>query len=377
MGKVFDLSKVMKNVTKKMPSVSLGKLEPKVWLSSGCYALNWLLTKDFKKAFPLEGFMNMLAGASSSGKSYICSGNVVKDALSKGINVLLIDTEFRLDDEWLRNIGIDVDSPLLTLCRTKVLQEIMTSVKNVTDEYQATYEGVDFDDQPGMLIVIDSLGAIFSADELDRMGDGNLSMTDGMRRAQDITKMTNSLSYNIAGKKIGLMMTNHVYASGDMYTDDKIPGGQKLVFLNTQILQMNKGKLKAADVEGDKIEDAKDSEVVGIRSICRVYKSNWNKSSERIEVQIPYDKGMNPYSGLFDLLKARKILKDGEKANTYTYNSLLDGSVVFANKRRKEITNEDYDRIMDDYAIAKESGKLLDLVITKEISESPVKTEEK
>ena len=62
--KPFDLSKVMKNVTKKMPSVSLGKLEPKVWLSSGCYALNWLLTKDFKKAFPLEGFMNMLAGAS-------------------------------------------------------------------------------------------------------------------------------------------------------------------------------------------------------------------------------------------------------------------------------------------------------------------------
>ena len=109
----------------------------------------------------------------------------------------------------------------------------------------------------------------------------------------------------------------------------------------------------------------------------KVYKSNWNKPADKIEVQIPYDRGLNPYSGMFDLLKGRKIIRDGEKANTYTYNSLLDGSVVFANKRRKEITNEDYDRIMDDYAIAKESGKLLDLVITKEISESPVKNEEK
>ena len=60
--KPFDLSKLRKNITKNIEGVSFGFTNPTVWFSTGCYTLNWLLTKDFKKGFPLDGKINMLAG---------------------------------------------------------------------------------------------------------------------------------------------------------------------------------------------------------------------------------------------------------------------------------------------------------------------------
>ena len=353
--KPFDLSKLRKNITKNIEGVSFGFTNPTVWFSTGCYTLNWLLTKDFKKGFPLDGKINMLAGDSGAGKSYICSGNVVRDALSKGVPVILIDTEDRLDEEWMKNIGINTDDENLTRIQTNSIENVMQIVSEAATAYKEQFKEVEFDEQPGLLFVIDSLGALYSNDEIGRYNDGELSMTDGMRRAGAMTRMMNSILSNIASTKMGCMVTNHVYATTDMYSDDVIPGGKKLIFLTTQILQMNKLKLKAKDVEGDKIEGASDSDVVGIRSKCKVYKSNWNKCFESVEVQIPYTTGMNPYSGLFDLFESQGVLvKDG---NQYVYSNLETGEQVFK-KFRKNITNEDFDMIMEAFMKKQENDKL-------------------
>lgn len=353
--KPFDLSKLRKNITKNIEGVSFGFTQPTVWFSSGCYALNWLLTKDFKKAFPLDGKINMLAGSSSSGKSYICSGNVVRDALFKNVPVILIDTEDRLDEEWMKNIGVDINNENLTRIQTNSIENVMQIVSEASTSYKEQFKDVDYNEQPGLLFIIDSLGALYANDEIDRYNQGSLSMTDGMRRAGAITRMVNSILSNIASTKMGMICTNHVYATTDMYSDDVIPGGQKLIFLTTQILQMNKLKLKAKDVEGDKIEGASDSDVVGIRSKCKVYKSNWNKCFESVEVQIPYTTGMNPYSGLFDLFESQGVLvKDG---NQYVYSNLETGEQVFK-KFRKNITNEDYDMIMEAFMKKQDNDKL-------------------
>ena len=240
--KPFDLSKLRKNITKNIEGVSFGFTNPTVWFSTGCYTLNWLLTKDFKKGFPLDGKINMLAGDSGAGKSYICSGNVVRDALSKNVPVILIDTEDRLDEEWMKNIGINTEDENLTRIQTNSIENVMQIVSEAASAYKEQYNEVEFDEQPGLLFVIDSLGALYSNDEIGRYNDGELSMTDGMRRAGAMTRMMNSILSNIASTKMGCMVTNNVYATTDMYSDDVIPGGKKLIFLTTQILQMNKTK---------------------------------------------------------------------------------------------------------------------------------------
>ena len=64
---------------------------------------------------------------------------------------------------------------------------------------------------------------------------------------------------------------------------------------------------------------------------------------------------MNPYSGLFDLFESQGVLvKDG---NQYVYSNLDTGEQVFK-KFRKNITNEDYDMMMEDFMKKQENDKL-------------------
>ncbi len=84
------------------------------------------------------------------------------------------------------------------------------------------------------------------------------------------------------------------------------------IFAATIIITMNKYKLKV-DEEGTKISDTR-----GIRSKIKVAKSRYSKPFEEIEVHIPYDTGLSPYSGLYELFMSSGVLvKDGIK---YAYN---------------------------------------------------------
>src|SRR5690606_30168165 len=103
----FDLTKVRKGVSKSIPGLSHGFNDPKTWLDTGCYALNYLISDDFKGGIPIEGKFTMFAGDSGSGKSYIASANLIRDCIKKGVYVILIDTENALDESWLNALGVD------------------------------------------------------------------------------------------------------------------------------------------------------------------------------------------------------------------------------------------------------------------------------
>lgn len=62
----FDVSKFRKEVTKSMSGVSIGFNDPKYWVSTGSYALNYMISGDFHKGIPL-GKLTMFAGQSGSG----------------------------------------------------------------------------------------------------------------------------------------------------------------------------------------------------------------------------------------------------------------------------------------------------------------------
>ena len=60
----------------------------------------------------------------------------------------------------------------------------------------------------------------------------------------------------------------------------------------------------------------------GIRSIIKCIKTRYAKPFEEVEVLIPYDGGLDPFSGLFDMFEKKMLVKDG---NRYVYTS-LDGT---------------------------------------------------
>jgi hypothetical protein len=77
-------------------------------------------------------------------------------------------------------------------------------------------------------------------------------------------------------------------------------------------------------------------------------KTRYAKPFEGVQVKIPYETGMNPYSGLVDLAEKRGLLKkDGNRLAFTT----TDGEVIKQFRKAWE-SNEDscLDRVMQDFA---------------------------
>lgn len=315
MKKPIDLSKFRKDITKNLTNISLGFNDPTTWIDTGNFALNYTISGDFKKGVPL-GKVTVIAGESGSGKSYIASGNLVRNAQEQGIFVVLIDTENALDEKWLHALGVSTDEDKLMKINAAMIDDVAKIINDFMDGYKKEYASEAKEDRPKVLFVIDSLGMLMTPTDLAQFEKGELKGDMGRKPKALKALITNCV--NMFGEyEVGLVCTNHTYASQDMFDPDpKVSGGSGPIYAASILLVMGKLKLKEDD-EGNKVSD-----VLGIRSNIKCMKTRYNKPFESIQVQIPYSTGMNPYSGLIDLFEKKGLLeKDGNKLK-YTY---LDG----------------------------------------------------
>lgn len=359
MTKAFDVSKFRKNITKSIDGIGIGFNDPKDWIGTGNYALNYLISGDFFKGIPL-GKVTVFAGESGAGKSYICSGNIIKNAQEQGIYVVLIDTENALDESWLHALGVDTsDSKLL-----KLNMSMIDDLAKTISEFMKDYKAMPEESRPKVMFVVDSLGMLLTPTDINQFEAGDLKGDMG-RKPKALTALVRNCVNMFGSYNVGLVATNHTYASQDPYNPDpNVSGGQGFVYASSILVAMKKLKLKE-DENGDKT-----SEVLGIRAGCKIMKTRYNKPFEDIELRIPYDQGMNPYSGLFDFLEKKHLItKDG---NRYVYID-LDG-VVHKYFRKEWNKNENgiFDLVMKEFhtksAILLRSGDIED-------PEEPVESE--
>ena len=127
MAKPFDISKFRKDITKSIQGLSIGFNDPTDWIGTGNYALNYLISGDFNKGIPL-GKVTVFAGESGAGKSYICSGNIVKNAQEQGIFVILVDTENALDESWLHALGVDTSPAKLLKLNMSMIDDVAKAI---------------------------------------------------------------------------------------------------------------------------------------------------------------------------------------------------------------------------------------------------------
>jgi hypothetical protein len=206
-------------------------------------------------------------------------------------------------------------------------------------DYKANYGGLAYDDMPKLLFVIDSLGMLLTPTDVDQFQKGDMKGDMG-RKPKALTALVRNTVNMLAPYPIGLVATNHTYASQDMFDpDDKISGGQGFVYASSIVVAMRKLKLKE-DEDGNKI-----SEVRGIRSACKVMKTRYSKPFESVQIKIPYESGMNPYSGAIELFEAKGILvKEGNKL---AYTSPVTGEII--KEFRKGWTSEKLQVIIDEW----------------------------
>lgn len=333
MAKPFDISKFRKDLTKSIDGLSFGFNDPTDWISTGNYTLNYLISGSFKKGVPL-GKVTVFAGESGAGKSYICSGNIIRHAQEQGIYVILIDSENALDEAWLHALGVDTSEDKLLKMNMAMIDDVAKTINNFMKEYR----GLDPNERPKVLFVIDSLGMLLTPTDVNQFEAGDLKGDMG-RKPKALTALVRNCVNMFGSMNVGLVATNHTYASQDMFDpDDKISGGQGFIYASSIVVAMRKLKLKE-DEDGNKVSD-----VMGIRAACKIMKTRYAKPFESVQIKIPYETGMNPYSGLIDMLEAQGILvKEGNKL---AYTSPVTGEII--KEFRKNFTNEQLDQMMEE-----------------------------
>jgi len=340
MAKPFDISKFRKNLTKNITGISTGFNDPDTWISTGSYGLNYLISGDFYKGVPM-GKVTVFAGESGAGKSYVVSGNIAKAAQDQGIFVVMIDTENALDEKWLLPLGVDTSEEKMLRISASMIDEVAKIVHDFVTEYKATELDKPKEQRPKILFIIDSIGMLLTPTEVNQFQAGDMKGDMG-RKAKQLKAFVSNCVNMFGDLNIGMVVTNHTYASQDMFDpDDKISGGSGFMFASSIIVAMKKYKLKE-DEEGNKV-----AEVTGIRATCKVVKTRYSKPFESIKIDIPWESGMNPLSGLFDLfLKSGALVKDG---NNYIFTSKKTGKVIKQYKKAWNLDEESMKEIMNEF----------------------------
>jgi len=275
---------------------------PRYWFSSGNYALNKILSGSFYKALPQGRAVGFVGGA-GTGKSLMV-GNMVKIAQKEEAFCLVIDSEHALDNDYMSNVGADPydkDSYLYKEVRT--FGNVIKLVSNFMDGYAKEYSSSD----PGarkVLIALDSLDMLSTDSELKDFEKGDISSDQGLR-AKTGKAMLRQFVQAIKPYNVTFITTGQVYMAKQSDVLAGIAESGVIItpaiqYALSQIVLFKKLKLK----EGEGM----DSEVVGIKMIATAPKTRFTRPYQKVEIEVPYDTGIDAYSGLSKALVALGVL---------------------------------------------------------------------
>lgn len=280
----------------KMSGIGTSSLPPRYWYSTGNYVLNRIISGSFYKGIP-QGRVTDIAGASGAGKSFVAA-NLVKSAQQSGAFILVIDSENALDDDFMTKIGVDVNAGYKYVEVTTIPQ-----VVNVVSSFLKGYKKQmgEAEDAPQVFILIDSLDMLMTENELGHYDKGDAKGDQGQRNKQ-LKAMLRSFVQDIKKLNVTLVCTSQVYKNQDVTNGEGVwIVSDAVKYAASQIVLLSKLKLKD--------ESGKPQSYAGIRMKCEGYKTRFTAPFSVVTIEVPYETGMNPYSGLLDTAKELGVVE--------------------------------------------------------------------
>jgi RecA/RadA recombinase len=237
---------------------------------------------------------------------------------------------------------------------------MIDDVAKTISEFMKEYKVMPEDIRPKVLFVIDSLGMLLTPTDVNQFEAGEMKGDMG-RKPKALTSLVRNCVNMFGSWNVGMVCTNHTYASQDMFDpDDKISGGQGFVYASSIVVAMKKLKLKT-DADGNKT-----TTVNGIRAACKIMKTRYAKPFESVQVEIPYTTGMSPFSGLVDLFEAKGMLK--KEGNSLVYTTTDGETIKQFRKAWDRNEKEGLSIMMED--ISKNGGVTPEVVVSEDIEEA-------
>jgi recombination protein RecA len=314
------LDKFKKEVA-KLDTVGVGLRTVEHWLSTGNYALNRALSGDFKKGIPL-GKITLFAGPSGAGKSFIVS-NIALQAQLLGYHVLFLDSEHAIDVDYLSKIGCDIREEALTYISVATIEDVNRVLAEFFSNYQKTYGKDNYGEAvQKTIIVLDSLAMLSSTTEFENYDrDGTIKSDQGILAKRRKAMLRLAVAH-LGRLPITMLVTDHVYPQDVMMGDGAWAITNSTKFSSSIIGIVTKLKLKDEGV------------VTGVRMRFETYKSRFAKLGTKVELDVPYNRGMASTSGLLDLLVEMGVTGKGtQPGEKLSYVAEINGErIVFKEK---------------------------------------------
>jgi RecA/RadA recombinase len=286
--KKFEFSKIgsiLDNIAKSVPIQIEKEIKEKVFITTGVYILDAALSGRLLGGGIANNRITAFAGESGSGKSFLAY-SVSKNAQKEGYSVIYIDTEQAVDLEDLPKFGVDNSLDKFRLIRSNKVEDVNITLTQLVDSLKeqklAGYE------LPKILIVLDSLGQMASNKEKADLLKGDIKQD--MTKAKALGSMFRSINTDLGYLEIPLLICNHTYLTMDLFPQEKLRGGNGLLYSASVIGFMSKSKLKTSE------EDEMDLQS-GITVLFKTQKNRLAKP-KKIRFDISFAHGMNPYTGL-------------------------------------------------------------------------------
>tara|TARA_B100001250_G_C19803858_1_gene792358 strand:- start:1521 stop:2540 length:1020 start_codon:yes stop_codon:yes gene_type:complete len=290
---IFDtLAKEAKNDYAKLVSDGLITGDKQGFIGTGSYILNAQLSGSIYGGIP-DNRVTAIAGEQATGKTFYAIG-IAKDFLDSNEDgaVFYFDSEAAATTDLFKDRGLDPDR--VWHFPVDTIEEFRTQMIRILDNLLKTPEG----DRKPLLIVLDSLGMLASAKELnDALDDKQVR---DMTKSQTIKSVFRIITSKLGKLKIPMIVTNHTYKTMNPYGEPSdMGGGSGLKYAASTIMTLTKSKEKDTS-----------KEVIGNIIKVKTYKSRLTKENTQIATRLFFDKrGLDKYYGLLEL---------GEKHGIFT-----------------------------------------------------------
>lgn len=300
-----------KDLIKLLKGETLADQEDQGYISTGSYAINYVITKDPNKGFPISKITQIL-GDTAGGKTGIAVKGLA-EAQRLGYHTLFCDLEKAFNKKFAETQGVDPEKLIFTddpITLEEGFDWIVNTVKVIRKH----------DPDTPIMAVYDSIGQAPANFEIyDDKGEtkefSESTNMDGARRAKAAGTYLRKIVSFFKENKVCLVIINQLRVDvGVMYGDNRkaAGGGSGLPFCCSVILQV--GKPKPID------KSQKDS--VGVVNTIKCEKNKISSPYRQTEYRFLYDSGLDPLCGILNVLEAEKLIS--KNGGWYTISATGD-----------------------------------------------------
>jgi len=274
------------------------------FVSTGSYALNKVISGDYKKGVPI-GMITQIYGKSSTAKTVFVT-HILVEAQKKGYYSVLIDSENAYSVEFAESLGID--SKKLIYSTPDTLED---SFKSIEDIILAIRES---DKDTPIVVAYDSIAVSPSKVEFEAESyDGN--NMQGAIRAKSAGACLRKINPFMRKYKVALIVINQLREKvGIMYGDNTTAagGGRALeYYIGVNLMTLSN---KTSDLLKDE-----NKRVIGIKGTVRNKKNKVSIPFKECEFELLFDKGLNKYEGVLKFLTEDGLVE--QAGSWYTLSS--------------------------------------------------------